>query len=66
MYRTGGHGALDLWFNVKPFSQGSLTLNLLADDSLMLNHLPNCTKISIQSHNHPGRPDLRHEVHPSP
>ena len=38
--QTGGHGALILWFNVKPFSQDSLTLNRCPGDSLTLNQPP--------------------------
>ena len=52
--QTGGHGALTLWFNVKPFSvkpilknglmlngisQNGLILNYLLDNGLTLNHL---------------------------
>jgi hypothetical protein len=42
MYRTGGHGALDLWFNVKPFSikpssKIGLVLNGTSQNSLTLN-----------------------------
>ena len=42
MYRTGGHGTLDLWFNVKPFNvkpseKNSLILNGTSQNGLMLN-----------------------------
>jgi hypothetical protein len=42
MYRTGGHGALDLWFNVKPFNakpseKNGLMLNGISENGLTLN-----------------------------
>ena len=40
MYRTGGHGALDLWFNVKLSPPNGLTLNYLLQNGLTLNYLP--------------------------
>lgn len=53
MYRTGGHGALTLWFNIKLSPPNGLILyekwfnvKLPARNGLMLNQIPSCTKIS--------------------
>ena len=57
MYRTGGHGALTLWFNIKLSPPNGLILyekwfnvKLPAREGLILNHSPLCTRISNFDH----------------